>query len=156
MEYDSEVESQSLISLDKLIKENPKIWCSKVKVISKTDITRFEKRFRSGTYFNFTIIDENVTKLNIICFNHIAEKFSSQIELDKTYYISNGDIKKDAFYGLQLFLNNDSKMELCEDNVIEKNLPTNNLFDINKSSKLDEFVGKTFLYFYISIIKIIT
>lgn len=89
-----------------------------VRVVSKSEIKRFNGK-RSGSLFDFVVIDEEGTKMQIVCFDKTVDKFYGMIHENNCYEISGGYIKiNDRKYNA---LNSEYKIILGEhSSVIQK------------------------------------
>lgn len=69
-----------------------KEFCIYVRVISKSEIKKFNGK-RTGSLFDFIVIDEEKTKMQIVAFDKTVDKFYPLITENKVYEISGGYIK---------------------------------------------------------------
>ena len=64
-----------------------------VKVITKSELKKFNGKFGEGTIFNFSVIDKAGTEMEFACFNMQAKLFFNLIQEDKVYEIVNPLVK---------------------------------------------------------------
>ena len=64
-----------------------------VKVITKSELKKFNGKFGEGTIFNFCVIDKAGTEMEFACFNMQAKLYYNLIQEDKVYEIVNPLVK---------------------------------------------------------------
>ncbi len=69
-----------------------KPWSIKGRVISKSDIRKFNSKNGEGQLFSFDIMDKTM-QCKVTAFSEMVDKFYSLLENNKTYKISNGVVK---------------------------------------------------------------
>ncbi|XP_043705821.1 replication protein A 70 kDa DNA-binding subunit A [Telopea speciosissima] len=125
-------------------------WAIKARVTAKGDVRRYNNARGDGKVFSFDLLDSDGGEIRVTCFNAVADRFFSSVEVGKVYLISKGSLKpaQKNFNHLknewEIFLEATSTVELCvdEDDSIPKqqfsfkaineieNLENNSIIDV--------------------------
>lgn len=101
-----------------------KSWKIEGRIISKSPIKHWKKKDKEGKLFNIIVLD-NTGEIRITAFDEIVDQFYDQLELDKIYYFSNGQIRlKNQMYNstthdCEIYLNNETKIDECVETTHE-------------------------------------
>ncbi|RMX48537.1 hypothetical protein pdam_00021595 [Pocillopora damicornis] len=101
-------------------------WTIRVRVTSKPKVRTYNNSRGEGRVFNVDLVDES-GEIRATGFNEAVDKFYDLLELDKVFYISKCSLRtaNKKFTTIkndyELFLNNDSLIEPCDDTC---DLPT--------------------------------
>ena len=68
-------------------------WCIKARVVKKADLRQYKNARGEGCILNLDLIDREQTMIQATAFNETAKKLDAEIQQDKVYLISGGQIK---------------------------------------------------------------
>jgi replication factor A1 len=101
-------------------------WTIKVRVTAKTETRQYVNAKGPGKVFSFDLLDEHGGEIRATCFNAQVDQFYDQIEVDKVYLISGGNLKpaQKKFNSLnhecEITLNFNTSIQICPD---DNNIP---------------------------------
>ncbi|CAN1136820.1 Replication protein A 70 kDa DNA-binding subunit E [Linum perenne] len=96
-------------------------WTIRARVTAKSEMRHYTNSRGNGKVFSFDLLDSDDGEIRATCFNTVADKFYSQIEVSRIYLISRGSLKavqKDYNHlrnDLEIFLENGSTVQQCHD-----------------------------------------
>jgi replication factor A1 len=96
-------------------------WTIKVRVTAKTETRQYVNAKGPGKVFSFDLLDEHGGEIRATCFNAQVDQFYDQIEVDKVYLISRGNLKpaQKKFNSLnhecEITLNFNTSIQICAD-----------------------------------------
>jgi len=84
-------------------------WLVHARVISKTEVKRWDMSRTSGQLFHFVLQDSS-GEIRCTAFDDAVEKFYYLLQVDQEYSVTNGKIRKKQEYGFEMSINSTSQI----------------------------------------------